>query len=181
MPRLASLVSTASALALLGSVLLGCATYRQDLERAQKHYEENQYEKALALFRVLEPDIDSLSDAEQAKYAYLRGMTDYRLAGLSLAANVPGGVADPKRGYRDNARHWLAVAAATEKNTPGGLTADEKKRLEDALSDLNKDVYGGVESVEDKAEGTKKPEDAAEKKEDPSAAPAAPAPTPAPK
>ncbi|WP_272420089.1 hypothetical protein [Polyangium jinanense] len=181
MRRFSSLVSTASALALLGSVLLGCATYRQDLERAQKHYEENQYEKALALFRVLEPDIDSLSDAEQAKYAYLRGMTDYRLAGLSLAANVPGGVADPKRGYRDNARHWLAVAAAIEKNTPGGLTGDEKKRLEDAMSDLNKDVYGGVESVDDKAEGTKKPEDAAEKKEDPSAAPAAPAPTPAPK
>lgn len=176
MPRLASLVSTASALALLGSVLFGCATYRQDLERAQKHYEENQYEKALALFRVLEPDIDSLSDAEQAKYAYLRGMTDYRLAGLSLAANVPGGVADPKRGYRDNARHWLAVAAAIEKNTPGGLTGDEKKRLEDALTDLNKDVYGGIESVEDKVDDSKKPEDAAEKKADPGAAAPATAP-----
>src|SRR5512139_1309424 len=149
MRRFSSLVSIATALALGGSVLFGCATYRQDLERAQKHYEENQYEKALALFRVLEPDIDSLSDAEQAKYAYLRGMTDYRLAGLALAASVPGGVADPRRNFRDNARHWLAVAAAIEKNTPGGLTGDEKKRLGDALTDLNKDVYGGIESVED--------------------------------
>lgn len=169
-----SLVSTVSALALLGSVLLGCATYRQDLDRAQKHYEENQYEKALALFRVLEPDIDSLSDAEQAKYAYLRGMTDYRLAGLALASQVPGGVADPRRGFRDNARHWLAVASAVEKNTPGGLTGDEKTRLTDALTDLNKDVYGGIESVDDKVEGDKKPEDGAEKKAADPTAPAAP-------
>ena len=156
MRRLASLVSTATAVALLASsVLSGCATYRQDLDRAQQHYNENQYEKALALFRVLEADIDSLSDGEQAQYAYLRGMTDYRLAGLALAAQVPGGVADPRRGFRDNARHWLAVAAAIEKNTPGGLTADERKRLDDALSDLNKDVYGGIEGVDEKTEGGK--------------------------
>ena len=55
---------------------------------------------------------------------------------------------------------WLAVAAAIEKNTPGGLTAEEKKRLEDALADLNKDVYGGIESVDDgeKKDGDKKDE-----------------------
>lgn len=158
MRRLASLVPSATALALVGSLLLGtgCATYRQDLERAQKHYNENQYEKALALFRVLEADIDSLSDAEQAQYAYLRGMTDYRLAGLALAAQVPGGVSDPRKGFRDNARHWLAVAAAIEKQTPGGLAPDERKRLEDALTDLNKDVYGGIEGAADeKSEGSK--------------------------
>ena len=178
---LGSALAAAFALALpLASA--GCATYRQDLDRARTHYDANEYEKALALFRVLEPDIDSLSDAEQAKYAYLRGMTDYRLAGLALAASVPGGVADPRRNFRDNARHWLAVAAATEKNTPGGLTGDEKKRLEDALSDLNKDVYGGIESVDDKVEDkvddTKKGEEAGgERKADPNVAlPANPAP-----
>jgi hypothetical protein len=179
MRRLASLVSTLSAALLLGSMLLGgCTTYRQDLDRAKKHYDENQYEKALALFRVLEPDIDSLSDGEQAQYAYLRGMTDYRLAGLSLAAQVPGGVADPRKGFRDNSRHWLAVAAAVEKNTPGGLTGDEKKRLEDALTDLNKDVYGGIETNDEKVEGKDEKKDGekkdGEKKTDAAGDPASP-------
>ena len=41
----------------------GCATYKQDLERAQGHYDANRYENALALFRVLEADIDSLEPA----------------------------------------------------------------------------------------------------------------------
>jgi hypothetical protein len=161
MRRVATLVSI---LAFAASAF-GCATYRQDLDRARKHYDQNQYEKALALFRVLEPDMDSLSDPEQAQYAYLRGMTDYRLASQQVAANVSGGVVDPRRSFRDNARHWLAVAAATEKNTPGGLTPDERKRLTDALDDLNKDVYGGVEATDDKPEGDKKAE-GGEKKDD---------------
>src|SRR5689334_1676372 len=76
----------------------GCATYRQDLERAKAHYDANEYEKGLALFRVLEPDLDSFSDAEKTQYAYLRGMTDYRLAGLAAAGS---GMADPKRDFRD--------------------------------------------------------------------------------
>lgn len=127
-----------------------CATYRQDLERARIHYNANQYEPALALFRVLEPDIDSFSEAEKTQYAYLRGMTDYRLSGM---ANQGTTVADPKKGFRDNARHWLAVAIAIEKKTPGGLNADEKQRLRDALDDLNHDVYGGAEALASDADG----------------------------
>jgi hypothetical protein len=123
----------------------GCATYAQDLDRAHRHYDANQFEAALALFRVLEHDMDSFSDAEQAKYAYLRGMTDYRLS--SLAPQGSGGVADPRKGYRDNARHWLGVAAAIEKQTPGGLTEEWKGRLAEAMADLNKDVYGGAETL----------------------------------
>lgn len=123
-----------------------CATYRQDLERSKAHYEANEYEKALALFRVLEPDMDSFSEAEKTQYAYLRGMTDFRLAALA----APGtSVADPRKSYRDNSRHWLAVAAAIEKKTPGGLSGDEKQRLADALNDLNRDVYGGGDTVAD--------------------------------
>jgi hypothetical protein len=133
----------------LGGVLafalgVGCATYRQDLDRARAHYDKNEYEPALALFRVLEPDMDSFSSAEQTQYAYSRGMTDYRLAAL---ANQGNGVADPKGSFRSNARHWLAVARAIEKETPGGLTGDEKQRLDDALVDLNKDVYGGGDAT----------------------------------
>jgi hypothetical protein len=127
-----------------------CATYRQDLERARGHYNANQYEPALALFRVLEHDMDSFSEAEKTQYAYLRGMTDYRLSGM---ANQGTTVADPKKGFRDNARHWLAVSVAIEKKTPGGLNADEKQRLADALTDLNHDVYGGAEALPGDADG----------------------------
>ncbi len=72
-------------------------------------------------------------------------MTDYRLAAL---ANPGTAVADPKGSFRSNARHWLAIARAIEKETPGGITQEEKQRLDEALVDLNKDVYGGGESAE---------------------------------
>ncbi|HYO96466.1 MAG TPA: hypothetical protein VER33_18265 [Polyangiaceae bacterium] len=107
---------------LLGS-LAGCATYREDLNRGQRLYEENQYEHALAIWRNLEPDFDSLSFKDQARYTYLRGITDYRL------------------GFRADARHWLAVARAIEQEHPGGLHAEWKQRLESSLEDLNKEVY----------------------------------------
>lgn len=145
----------------------GCATYRQDLDRARAHYEANEYEKALALFRVLEPDMDSFSDAEKSQYAYFRGMTDYRLAAL---ANSGEGVSNPKQDFRSNARHWLAVATAIEKQSQGGLAADEKQRLDGAMVDLNKDVYGGGDAVESDpakaATGAPKAEETPESKPD---------------
>lgn len=124
----------------------GCATYKEDLARGEKHYAENRFEHALALFRVMEPDIDSLSDADQAKYCYLRGMTDYRLSTLQSPGST---VKDPRKEFRANARHWLGVAAAMEKNAPSSLTGDERQRLDEAMNDLNRDVYGGAESMPD--------------------------------
>jgi hypothetical protein len=108
-----------------------CATYREDLNRGQRMYEENKYEHALALWRTLEDDADSLSVNDQARYAYLRGMTDYRL------------------GFRADSRHWLALAKATEQEHAGGLSAEWKERMEQSLSELNKDVYGGGEHFDD--------------------------------
>ncbi len=140
MRRLVSLLLLLSSSALAS----GCATYAQDLDRARGHYEANRFEQALALFRVLEHDMDSFSLPEQAQYAYLRGMTDYRLAGLAPQGT---GVADPRKGYRDNARHWLGLAAAIEKQTPGGITSEQKIRLNETLSDLNRDVFGGAETL----------------------------------
>lgn len=138
-----------SVVVLLGALsapllVASCATYRQDLERARAHYDKNEFEPALALFRVLEPDIDSFSDGELAQYAYSRGMTDYRLASLVTTTTS---VADPKQAYQSHARHWLAFAKAVEDKTPGGLGTDELTRLKDALVDLNHDVYGGGEVV----------------------------------
>lgn len=147
MRRLAIVLSSLSPAAFAAVGLLattGCQTYRQDLDRAQQHYEQNRYEAALALFRVLEPDTDSLSAVERSNYAYLRGMTDYRLASLAKSGS---GLADPKKSFRMNSRHWLGVAAAIDKTTPGSLTDDQKQRLGEALKDLNEDVYGGADSA----------------------------------
>ena len=106
---------------------LACATYREDLNRGQRMYEANKYEHALALWRTLEDDTDSLSLNDQARYAYLRGMTDYRL------------------GLRADSRHWLAIAKATELSHAGGLSPEWQERMEASLTDLNRDVYGADE------------------------------------
>lgn len=113
-----------------GSLVFGlsaCATYRDDLDRSVEHYNARSYDRALALLEVLEPDIDSLSAPERAQYAYYRGMSHFLLE------------------QRLHARHWLGVAAAREKADEGSLNPDEKKKVEDTLTDLNKDRYGGSE------------------------------------
>lgn len=129
------MIRTWLALSALALSLVGCATYREDLNRGQRFYEENEYERALALFRVLESDMDSLDLSDQSRYAYLRGMAGYRL------------------GFRADARHWLAVAKAIEQEHPGGLSAQWKQRLDEALNDLNQEVYGGGERL-DKSRST---------------------------
>jgi hypothetical protein len=113
--------------ALAALALVACTTYREDLNRGQRLYEENQYEHALAIWRLLEDDMDSLSATDQARYAYLRGMTDYRL------------------GFRPYARHWLGMAQAIDKANPGGLNQEWRDRMDKSLADLNIDVYGGSE------------------------------------
>ena len=108
----------------LAVLLVACVTYREDLNRGQRLYDESQYERALAIFRVLEGDQDSLSPPDRARYFYLRGMTDYRL------------------GFRRDARHWLALARATDHQYPGGLAPEWHERLERYLGELNREVYG---------------------------------------
>jgi hypothetical protein len=105
-------------------LVLCCATYREHLTRGQRLYQENKYEDALAIWRVLEADMDSLDPGDQARYAYLRGMTDFRL------------------GFRDDARHWLAISKAINAAHPGGLSGDWPERVDAALTDLNREVYG---------------------------------------
>jgi hypothetical protein len=105
--------------------LIGCATYRDDLARGQHYYDMNQYDNALSVWRMLERDWDSLDYADQCRYAYLRGMTDYRM------------------GYRADARHWLALSAAIVEKHPGGLDAQATAELNQKLTQLNDAVYGG--------------------------------------
>lgn len=104
----------------------GCQTYSSQLSRVQSYYEQNHYEQALAVLRNIEGEQDSLDDLERVRYAYLRGMTDYRL-------ELP-----------DDARYWLAIARAADKRSPGALEADERGRLEATLRHLNAQFYGLV-------------------------------------
>jgi hypothetical protein len=113
--------------------LAGCQTYRDGLQRGQRYYEENQYAQALAVWRMLEPEIDSLSLNEQARYAYFRGMTDYRLARVE-------GASDER--YNRHARYWLGLAQAIEQEHPGGLKEHEAARLKEHLDELNGVAYG---------------------------------------
>ena len=106
--------------------LVGCATYRDDLDRSMVHYHANEYDRALALLEVVEPDLDSLSPSQRAQYAYYRGMSHFRLE------------------QRRDARHWLGRSAAREKAHEGALSSEELKRVNDTLGDLNKDRWGGA-------------------------------------
>jgi len=119
--------SLLAATVLLGALAApGCATYRDDLDRAMGHYQGNEYAKALVLLEVLEKDLDSLSQPERARYAYYRGMSHFRL------------------NQRRDARHWLGRSAAREKASKGALSKEENKRVADTLADLNKDRWGGA-------------------------------------
>jgi hypothetical protein len=114
----------------IGFSVGSCATYQDTLGRGQKAFEANDYDRALAMFRGLEPDLRHLSSEDQARYAYLRGMTDYRV------------------GYKLESRHWLGMANAIESQTPGSLPSDWSKRMTDALKELNEDVYtGGAQAL----------------------------------
>jgi hypothetical protein len=119
-PHIAFTVSVAAALSIGAGA---CTTYRDQLGRGQRAYEQNDHDRTLAILRDLEPDVKRLSVQEQAQYAYLRGMSDYRI------------------GYKPDARHWLSVAKAHEDNSPGVLPADWKARTIEALDELNGVVY----------------------------------------
>jgi hypothetical protein len=102
----------------LTGLLTACAAYSVELQRGQRYYERNEYEAALAVWRSLDANRSALSGYEQTQYAYLRGMTDYRL------------------GFRSEARHWLALAQANEHLHPGGLPTPWNERLAQTLDDL---------------------------------------------
>jgi hypothetical protein len=125
-------------------VVAGCQTYQDDLTRAQRAFEQNQHEHALAILRQLEPDTQRLSITEQAQYAYVRGMTDYRI------------------GYKVDARHWLSLAKSMEAQTPGLLPQDWKARTNDALTEMNEGVYGG--GLDSLSNAKKRPVDEVKKK-----------------
>lgn len=122
--RLALTPLTRATSLVIALALGGCTTQRDQLVRGQMAFEQNEHERTLGLLRALEPDATRLSLPEQAHYAYLRGMTDYRI------------------GHRSDARHWLAIARADDDRSPGLLPADWRARMTEALEEMNGVVYG---------------------------------------
>jgi len=156
--RLAGLLVTTLTLAVGTVTATGCQTYREQLIRSQHVFEQSDYERALALLKELERDVTKLEPPQQAQYAYLRGMTDYRI------------------GYRPDARHWLAVARTYEETSPGTLPNDWKTRMNEALEEMNGVVLAdGLSALAT----TRRPGEDEPPASKPVAAPAAPPSTPA--
>ena len=103
----------------------GCATYESELQRGEEHFTHDEHEKALATFRALEGDWYTLSIRDRARYCYLRGMTDYRI------------------GFKADARHWLAIAAQIDIETPGSLVPSERSLVNEKLDELNTVIWSG--------------------------------------
>jgi hypothetical protein len=108
----------------------GCATYSQDLERARRHYQDLEFKKSLAVLRLLGEDVDALSPAEHAQFAFLRGMTDLRLA-ETLPDKGPERVA-----FRACARDWLDRALTLDTAAGSSLTPEQRARSRGALAQL---------------------------------------------
>ena len=108
--------------------LPGCATNSGDLERAQRHYDAHEFARALAVLRLLGVDEGALGEREQVRYAYLRGMTDYRLSSLTKA--------DDRSTFLSCARDWLTVALEGSTQHPSALSDDERSRARGALEAL---------------------------------------------
>ena len=101
----------------------GCTTYHDQLVRGDHAFEANDHDRTIAILRDIEPDFQRLSPADQADYAYVRGMADYNV------------------GYKADARHWLAVARGVEEATPGALAPERKAKVATTLNELNAVVY----------------------------------------
>lgn len=119
-----------AALFFLGWLFLGCNTYADMLQRGQVYYQENEYERALAVWRELDADRSALRPAERARYYYLRGMTDFRL------------------GYAPDARYWLGLAQASRTEHPSALDEDEIERLDETLASLSRKALGLEQEAE---------------------------------
>ncbi len=111
MVRHASTALLSAAVFGLAFGLLGCSTYRDQLDRADEHYRSAHYEWSLANLSDLEDDLDRLDPSERVRYEYVRGMTHARL------------------GQRSDARHWLAIAREHGENEGASSMTEAMRSL----------------------------------------------------
>ncbi len=93
------------------------------------HYRDSDFPEALALLRVLGDDLDGLTPRERVEYAYLRGMTDLRLAEAAPSGPV-------RDSFRFNAKAFLAMASDLDRRTPGALSEEQRGRVRDSLASI---------------------------------------------
>ncbi len=118
------LAAFGAALALAG--LGGCSTYARELGRGERAFDDNDYERAEALLRALEPDLEALTPDERVRYCYTRGMSTLRI-----------GEGGPARG---EARYWLSLASASLRAHPGALGEGQRARLSASLCQLDREA-----------------------------------------
>ncbi len=118
------LASSVPVALVVGLLVAGCSNYADLLQRGQGYYEQTEYERALSVWRHLDREQRALGPSERVRFYYLRGMTDYRL------------------GYRSHARYWLGLAKVAIPSARTALAEEEVARLDDALDDLGREVYG---------------------------------------
>jgi hypothetical protein len=127
---LAALLARRGRLALgLGLLLAapsGCSTYARELVRGEAAYDDNDYERAEALLRALEPDLEALTPDERVRYCYTRGMSLLRI-----------GEAGPARG---EARYWLSLGRASLRAHPRSLGEGQQARMAAALCELDREA-----------------------------------------
>ncbi len=118
----------------VGLVLAGaaCGGPSADLLRARQAYDQGDLYRTLALLRLVGEDEGSLTPEGRAQHAYLRGMTDHR-----IAATLPEGRAEERRIFRGCARRWLERARAlAPASAPGTIGAEQLAQLEQSLDEL---------------------------------------------
>jgi len=107
-----------AAAAVLLATLAACTTFSDDLRRAERLYDDARYEDALEWLSVLDDERIDGSTRDRLRFSYLRGMTAYRLDA------------------RDDALHYLSVAAVLAKRDPEGLPSNRRAVLERTLEEL---------------------------------------------
>lgn len=124
--------------ALLGLVIglalagAGCGGPTADLTRARQAYDQGDLYRTLALLRIVGEGEGSLSFEGRAQHAYLRGMTDHR-----IAATLPSDRAEERVIFRGCARRWLERARSLAPTpTPTGLRAEQLALIAQTLTEL---------------------------------------------
>jgi len=103
---------------LLAVSLLGCASLRDDMSRAESAYDTSDYDTSLVWLDDLESQVPDMDVPMRGRFYYLRGMTAYRL------------------GKRNDALHYLALAREVSGPRGEGLRSEWQQQMDRALTDL---------------------------------------------
>ena len=102
----------------VGAALMGCAQLSTEMGAAEEAYKQARYEDSEVWLSSLESDVGEMRLPMQARFYFLRGMTAYR------------------RGRRNDALHFLALAREVVEEGDVSLKSQWKEQLAAALAEL---------------------------------------------